>query len=60
MSGRDGDVNTGGIRDPSPNNTHLIATEKAPPPLPKKKKKKKKEETSASALETKQGCCTPV
>lgn len=37
--GGNGEVNTGGIRDPSPNKVHLIPTEKAP--LPRKKKKGK-------------------
>lgn len=57
MSGRDGEVNTGGIRDPSPNKPTWFPLKK---PKTEIKPKQKKQGTSASPLETKRGCCTPV
>lgn len=50
--GQDGDVDTGGIRDPSPNKALLIPTEKA--------KRKSREGTLVSALESRPGCCRPA
>lgn len=52
MSGQDGDVNTGGIRDPSPNKAHLIPTEKA--------KRKEKAGDAWICLGNEDRCCRPA